>query len=235
MTATAPETSTRPRLVRLRGPWRRWDPVRAVLVLLVLLATAAGLVLGSRPSSYDELRGQVADGEVATVEVDGVGLPPGHTGFTTLHVRWRDGVVRRTAEVISAQPLSQAPTDGDRVVIRGDVADDLDRLDPDVVVTRVPEADPGATLLGWQVPQALLWVHLALLLAGLGLLRGGAEPRRATRWGWAWPMLMLRPFGLLAFLLLAAPGPSREPAEQARRLTGGWSLVLTVLLVSLVT
>jgi len=234
MTATAPETSS-PRLMRLRDTWRRWDLVRAVLVLLVLLATAAGLVLGSRPSSYDELRGQVADGEVATVEVDGVGLPPGHTGFTTLHVSWRDGVVRRTAEVVSARPLSQAPTDGDRVVIRGDVADDLDRLDPDVVVTRVPEADPGATLLGWQVPQALLWVHLGLLLACLGLLRGGAEPRRATRWAWAWPMFMLPPFGLLAFLLLAAPGPTRESVATTRRLTGGWSLLLTVLATTLLT
>ena len=54
-------------------------------------------------------------------------------------------------------------------------------------------------------------------------------PERATRWAWFW--LQWNPVGVLAFLLLSGPVPGvPAPRPGARRLTGGWAFLLSLLL-----
>jgi len=221
---------------RPRGPasWhrRRWDLVRGVLLFSVLLVGVASILLGARPSSYAELRGEVVAGQVTVVEIDSVGLTPGATGFSTVRVAWRDGRIHRTAEVVSARPLSSAPADSGTAVVQGDVAADLRDLGADVAVVPVEPRSTVVTVLGWELPLWLSWVLLAQLVLGLVVVRFGPPPWRATRWGWTWPVLAIPPLGLVAFLLLGGPGISPRPRGEARRLTGGWSFLLTVAVLA---
>jgi hypothetical protein len=61
----------------------------------------------------------------------------------------------------------------------------------------------------------------------------GPEPWRATRWAWLWAVLLAAPVGTLAFALLSGPTPLvPAPRNRARRLTGGWALVILTVFVA---
>ena len=88
-----------------------------------------------------------------------------------------------------------------------------------------------ATLMRWEVPSWVLWVVMGGLVLTLWLIVYGPEPWRATRWGWAWATLLTGPVGAMAFALLSGPVTRlHAPKANGRRLTGGWSFILMVLL-----
>lgn len=73
-------------------------------------------------------------------------------------------------------------------------------------------------------------------LAGLFLLIAGPQPRLATRWAWFWLALHAPPMMLALVVLEPTPWGRRLPIPPtARRLTGGWALLLSLLLASLLT
>jgi len=210
------------------GRWTRIGPVWAVLLVLTLVVVAMVPLLGSRTSSYADLRRDVRSGSVGAVEVT-EGLGAQGQGYATVQVSWRGRVLRHSAEVVESRSRGLDATDG-LPVLDGTVESDLRSLAPDVEVVDVGD-DYGATLAGWTVPEWLLLASLALWLAALVTLRWGPAPLRATRWGWFWVMTLLQPLGVLAYLVLGRPGPLRDPAPDARQLTGGWSFLLTVVVL----
>jgi hypothetical protein len=116
--------------------------------------------------------------------------------------------------------------------MRGDVGARLVELQPGVHLIRQPQrSGASATVLGWEEPA---WMGVATLAVWIGtvvVLMLHPKPWwRATRWGWFW-LTLLMPLGSLAFAVLAGPTPLiPAPRNPARRLTGGWALLLTLLL-----
>jgi len=217
-------------------PARRWarlraDPATAVLRGLLLVGwLAVGitvLVSGQRAAPLDELRAAVADGELSEVRIS-EGLPPGTTGTAVQVAVWRTGLVTHRTEVWQISLGQQAP-DGTRPVLTDSLADELRAADPSLDVGRLGEPATSSELYGWRMPG---WVGLVVLPIGLGvlfLLLGGPVPERATRWAWFW--LVWSPLGSLAFLVLSGPFPGvPAPRPGARRLTGGWALLLSLVL-----
>ena len=83
---------------RLVVLWLRWAPIG-----WWVLSAATALVVGERPSSLPALLAAVDAGQVSEVQVVGA-LPPGHEGFVTQDVRWRQDGLSRYSEVRDASP-----------------------------------------------------------------------------------------------------------------------------------
>jgi len=208
--------------------------LRLVLAALVLLALAAAPFERAQHVSLAELYAAVGTGEVDEVQVIGELLPAGISGSSGLEMRWRQGTTPYVTEVLQTTPGADLSdyTRKERQVERtsDDVVVELRSRDHDVRV--VTESWTGRissrTVLGRGMPS---WFGLMLLtvdLLTLGLVIGGPEPARATRWAWFW--LIWNPVGALAFLLLSGPVPGLPAPRSPRRLTGGWGLLLALLL-----
>jgi hypothetical protein len=105
----------------------------------------------------------------------------------------------------------------------------LSELQPGLRFESSGDPSSETTFLGWRLPGWMGWPVLAWWLGCLALLVVGPRPWRATRWAWFW--LLPLPFGPLAFLLLGGPTPGLpRPADENRRLTGGWAFLLAILL-----
>ena len=210
----------------VRERTRGWDRLRYALLVAWLVVGVGALVLGERPSSRGELDEGVRSGSVEQVRVVG-GLPPGVVGHALQQVHWRDGLVRRWYEVQQVSP-GTSPTRG-LPSSTGEVGAELAQAHPGLRVDRVAGPYQGFTLGGRAVPG---WVPLlAVVVSVLSLVAValGPEPWRATRWAWFW--LLSTPVGAAAFLLLSGPTPGvRHTRDPARRLTGGWGLLLAALL-----
>jgi hypothetical protein len=189
------------------GRWFRW--LRYGLLGCAALLMVAGLVLGARTTPVGRLEGDVATGDVHSVRMIGEG--PGYDG--PVRVQWRPGLIRHQTEVTPARVRA------------------LLRLQPGLSVRRAPWPSSESTVWGWSLPG---WMGLAvatLLLTSFGLLISGPQPWRATRWAWFW--LILTPLGVPAFLLLSGRTPLLpDPRPTARRLTGGWAFLLSLVLGS---
>ncbi|SDS48325.1 hypothetical protein SAMN04488570_1977 [Nocardioides scoriae] len=216
-------------------PDRVWDHVRHALVVCWLVALVALPVVGERNSSWDDVRGLVASGEVTRVRVSGE-LSDVGTGSSTVTVHWRQGLLGHRAEVVQVVGRGRAAgpdPGGEKTVVRVPPSRTLVQLQPGIRLTRDPSpAQSGSDVLGWTVPSAVALLGVVLLFVGLALLVGGPRPWRATRWAWFW--LLLPPIGHVVFLLLSGPTPGvRPPRPGARRLTGGWAFLLSLPLASL--
>jgi hypothetical protein len=211
-------------------PLARWS-----LTVCTFLLLATAIVVGNHPSSWDHLLVGLDTGRVRTVWVRG-GLPPGASGSSPVVVRWHEGLIWREAQVLEVKGVparhGAARVERTSTVVRGDVGARLVQLRPDVHLIRQQEpSGVSGTVLGWGVPAWMGLATLALWMAGVMLLMLHAKPWwRATRWAWFW-LMMIMPLGTLAFLVLAGPTPFvPAPRNPARRLTGGWALLLTLLL-----
>ena len=210
--------------------WVRWSLAGCAFVLL-----ASALLVGQHPSTWNRLRGELASGNVTTVWVGG-GLPARATGTAQVQVRWHDGLLWRTTQVLEVRgthtPQGAGRGDGASVVVRGDVGARLAHLQPrlNVIHESYPSGMSG-TVLGWEVPGWTVLGTLLVWMASAALLAFHPRPWwRATRWAWFW-LIMLMPVGTLAFLVLAGPTPLVPgPRNPVRRLTGGWAFLLTLIL-----
>jgi hypothetical protein len=217
------------------SPERPWNRARYLLLACWALVVLAVPTLGAQPTSLGRLESAVAAGQVRAVRLEG-GLPPHATGFATVQVYWRSGLLRHQTEVVEARPRRQAAADAEpgRVVLTRPVAAHLRDLQPGLRTTRGPDRPSSyATLWGWYMPSWLGLVTIGLALASLYLLVNGPEPWRATRWAWFW--LLASPVGIVAFLTLSGPTPLLPtPRPERRRLTGGWALLLSIVVTKVI-
>jgi hypothetical protein len=204
------------------------DPATALRVALAvgwLVLALTTVLVGQRPASLEDLRAGIEAGEITEVRVS-EGLEPGATGYATQAVVWRNGLLGHRTEGWQLSPGVDAPSGGEPV-LGPDLAGEL-RAEG---VRVLPLADRSAhsQVAGWQVPQQVGLLLFAEWVVTLFLLVGGPVPERATRWAWFW--LNSGPFGVLAFLLLSGPFPGvPAPRPGARRLTGGWAFLLSLVL-----
>ena len=187
-----------------------WRVLAWLLVVGWVLVLAVVVLAGEQQATRYDLREDVRAGRAHQVSAEF--YSPGRRGPVTVH--WRTSPISGYHARIGAQQLRA--------------------LDVEVVRHERP-AGVHARLLGREVRGGawLLGGGLGLLLATFALL--GTSPRlwRATYWGWFWPILLLPPLGPLAYLVLGgATGAVGPPREQARRLTGGWSFLLCVVVGS---
>jgi hypothetical protein len=213
---------------------RRCDRVRLGVIVCWLLLVVALPCVGERSASWNDLQAAVADGAVHTVRVSGE-LGPGTSGYGTIEIHWRDGLLRRVTTVVQVRGQGERP-DGSTLEDASALLDTapttrLTALQPGLSVRRDDHLPSGGRLWGWAVPNLVGMVALLLLVAGVGLLVTGPQPWRATRWAWFW--LLLSPLGAIAFLLLSGRTPAvPTPKDPTRRLTGGWALLLGLVLMA---
>lgn len=232
MTATVSETVLWPNAVHA---WRR---LRLGLLVVWVLMLALVLILGAREASLTELRAELDAGRVSSVQLTS-GLPDGASGFATVQIFWKDRWTDRVTSVTNVSDVSiNAPTQGSGDVVVGDLAEQLRGWDSSgsLRVLADQRSMSGATLVGWPVPAWMGPAALGLWMLTLWLLYVGPQPWRATRWAWFWTLFS--PFGVVAApLFLAVGGPLRgtprtRDRENERRLTGGWSFLLVLLVAA---
>jgi hypothetical protein len=199
-----------------------------------LLLVVALPFLGERSASWNEVQAAVADGEVDSVRVSGE-LGPATSGYGTIEIHWRDGLLRRVTTVVQVRGPGERPdgSAGEDVsaVLHTAPSTRLAALQPGLTVRRDDHLPSGGRLFGWAVPNVVGLVTLFLFVAAFGLLVTGPQPWRATRWAWFW--LLVSPLGGGAFLLLSGPTPGLPtPRNPARRLTGGWAFLLALPLMA---
>ena len=215
--------------------WLRRDRVAAWCLVAAWVALVVSAVLtGSRPSTYAQLQGLVASGEVTRVELVGEPLSDDTFGSNGIEVRWREGLVTRTASVMQASSEREAGRgrgswDGATVIV-GSVEDHLRRLDRDVSFVRGEHRSRSFTVAGLETPGWVGLGYLAVLVGTIALVTG-PRPWRATRWAWAWLVLLVPPYGVAAYLLLGGPIGLFRPRDPRRVwLTSGWAFLLALLL-----
>ncbi|KRF37279.1 hypothetical protein [Nocardioides sp. Soil805] len=214
--------------------WTRRDRVAGWLLTAAWVALLlSALVTGQRASTFADLEGQVAAGQVGEVEVVGEQLPDDAIGYGGVQVRWREGWILHAAWVTEAsserQTVKARRSNGDPVIV-GSVEDRLLGLDPDVAFTRGDYHSPSFTLAGLEAPGWVGSGYLVLLVGTFALI-GGPRPWRATRWAWAWLVLLVPPYGVAAYLLLGGPTGLLPPRDPRRTwLTGGWAFLLALIL-----
>lgn len=210
-------------------PVGRWDRYAAWSLLLVTALMYVGaVVVGERETDVSALREAIGAGDVSEVQIseDLVGI-----GYGTVTIRWREHGLHYATTVTQASDERQARQarreNDDAVVVVGDVADALTTNGREVTVTGPTRTYYGATwssVLGFTVPGWFAFVGLGTICVTL-LLIGSIEPWRATRWGWAW-LVLLTPIGVPLFLILGGLTGLLRPRPGAYRLTGGWAFLL---------
>lgn len=227
--ASDSQTQAQLRVRQWQGRWRRTGWIVAAALVLAVLVTP---VVGTRVSTYDDLRSALAAGDVTRVNAAGL-LPPSATGHGTVELTWREGFLNRVAEVTEASSRHEAESISYRnewgpVVV--DLESALRSVQPGLTITQNRQRDSYSELHGWRGP---LWWGMAtfgLLLLTLWYVATGPAPWRANRWAWAW-LVLSSPIGIAAYLVLGGPtGLAREPEAGKRRMRGGVGFLLALFL-----
>jgi hypothetical protein len=213
---------------------RRCDRVRLGVIACWLLVVVALPLAGERSASWNDVQAAVGDGAVHTVRVSGE-LGPGTSGYGTVEIHWRDGLLRRVTTVVQVRGQGERPGESTledaSAVLHTAPSTRLAALQPGLSVRRDDDLPGGGRLFGWAVPAVVGMVAFFLLVVGFGLLVTGPQPWRATRWAWFW--LLASPVGAIAFLLLSGRTPGLPtPKDLTRRLTGGWAFLLALALIA---
>jgi len=210
----------------------RWS----VTVLWIGLAVTA-VVTGERGGRFDDLRQDLASGAVTQVTVRGAGVPDGAHGQATQTVVWRDRwtIVRQDQVRVSvdrAQGASDGSFSGTVLDGESDLGAYLRRSYPGLTVVQENTGGSSTSALGFRDVPAFVGVGLLITtLAVLLLIITTAAPWRLTPWAWLWVWLLLSPVAVPLYLLFAGPTPLvPRPRDVDRRLTGGWALLLCLLI-----
>ncbi|RYC10567.1 hypothetical protein [Nocardioides zhouii] len=211
---------------------RRWRLTGALFGLLALVAAALLVTTGMRPATYGDLLADVASSKVSEVQV--VGDEPPAKG-DRVELRWSvwNGLLDQYAVVQVDDSRGYNAWDESVFVSAVDPRDTLRGINSGITLTSGSSLDaPSTSVHGWRAPGAVVLLVLATWLGILLLLVGGPEPWRATRWAWAWFVLLAGPLGCVAYLLLGGPLGVARPRAGHRRLTGGWAFVVAMFFFS---
>lgn len=222
----------RVRVVEPAPPRNFHDRIRWTFIPLLLAIGAYTLLFGVRAAGYHALEAGVAAGEIETISAT-PGIEGMAEGSTVQEVRWSQGGRHYRTEVRMITPTTaddHVASDDLPALWGHDVAGTLRTTNPDLRVERaVGESELYSEVLGYRLPAWVGWALVAIGIGSLSMLISGREPWRATRWAWFW--IMLSPIGLLIYLVLSGPTPLiPAPRKPARRLTGGWAFLLSLLL-----
>ncbi|MEU7904963.1 hypothetical protein [Actinoplanes sp. NPDC049118] len=192
----------------LNPPGRRWWSVlRAVLLAMWLLASAASWWSAPRPASYAEAKAAVAEKRLTAYQW-------GDSWDTQVsHLIWFDGAELTSTGTIG--PLFVWRTGDGRV--RWTDTEKFDEVTVNGAVAENDYSGPGATGLAQDLVAAgvadrtgavdttgpwLAGAGLVLALLVLGVIVAGPAPVLGTRWFWFW-LTLTAPYGLgLVFWLL---------------------------------
>lgn len=208
--------------------------IGSALALCWAVLLGAAVSLGSHPSSLTDLRAELRSGKVEVVHVTG-GLPEGGRGYGWVDLQWRSGPWLHHVGLYEATPgrqhvqaQRQAP---EATVVAPGLRERLVALSPRTRVEELDLRSSYSTLFGLRTPFWTFWAVLVLWLSTWALLRLGPQPRRATRAAWGWLIFLAPPLGVPAYLLLGGPTGLVPPPRMGRReLTGGWALLLGLVL-----
>lgn len=223
------------RTARPTPPAGRRDRIAAWSLLAVMAVVyVSAVLLGEREVDVSDLRQAIGDGDVSEVRTS-EGLPDDAIGYGGVTIRWREhgiAYVTTVTQASSERQARKARRAAEEVVV-GDVADWLHTFGREVTVTGPTSTHYSGirtTIVGFDAPGWLALVGLGAVCATL-LLVGAREPWRATRWGWAW-LVLLTPVGVPLFLLFGGLTGLLPPRPGTRRLTGGWAFLLATAIGS---
>lgn len=221
-----------PACLATQSPARLDRVVAWVLLAGVVLMYVSAALVGERETYLADLRAAIATGEVTEVRMS-EGLAEGDRGYVGVRIAWQQHGISYSTTVTQAsgeRQARQARRGSTTPVVVGDVAEFLATDGRQVRVAGTTEHPSGTSteVLGLTVPGRFFVAQLVIACATL-LLIGAREPWRATRWAWAW-LVLLTPVGVPAFLLLGGTTGLLRPRVPQRRLTGGWALLLALLL-----
>ncbi|WP_191842743.1 hypothetical protein [Catellatospora chokoriensis] len=226
-------------------PWRWWGVLRLAMVLLWLLAAAAGWWTAPRKQSYEQARADVAAGHVTAYQWGdswAAGSPRPWFGVSGLRASgtlgpvfvWRtpDGRVHWT----NTDFFDQVTTTGavDPASYSGPGAEGIAQdLRAGGLEHRAGEIQPlGVAVTG---------IGLALAAVFLGVVVAGPAPVLGTRWFWFW-LVYTAPYGLgmLFWLSRDRPwsrplAPAAMPGDRERRDRGILGLCLGILATILIS
>jgi hypothetical protein len=213
---------------------RRWQVTGRIVVLAWLLTALLAVLTGERESELRDLQAGLSDGSVSQVEIVGMPRSDPWRGMATVTLRWDGSFIDRYAEVVVVNPAqpSGVRVDGDgRPIIVGDLAQNLQAIDPEVRLVNTPlKSSSSLEVLGWRSQLGSLgFLALAAWVGGFFLIASGPEPWRATRWAWGWLYVFGAPVGIVAYLLFGGPLGVGRPVDRTRRLTGGWAFLLALV------
>ncbi|WP_299932949.1 hypothetical protein [uncultured Nocardioides sp.] len=215
-------------------PPPRLDRIAAwVLLAGLLVMYAAAIAVGERETDLPHLREAIASGEVTEVRLS-EGLDDSSRGYVGVQIAWEQHGISYSTTITQASGERQARQarsgNASTPVAVGDVADFLTTDGQQVRVAGATDPPYGTSteVLGFTVPGGFFVAQLVITCATL-LLIGAREPWRATRWAWAW-LVLLTPIGVPAFLVLGGSTGLLRPRKPHRRLTAGWAFLLALLI-----
>ena len=221
--------------------WSRYQRVLGwILSAAVLTIAVTVLAVGARHDSYDAFTDALERGDVTKVEIFGSRPGVSDTGYSTMEVRWRDGLVTRWSEVTQASSPRQAKiadnNGADAVVVSDDLVAEWRVMAPGLQVVERQE-QTGGTIAGptdggeggYQMPSWAAVLTLIVTVSVFSQIVLGPRPWRATRWGWFWLLLCAPLLAVPAYLLLGGPTGLGGRPRSTFRVNGGLMLASAVL------
>lgn len=215
--------------------WERRDRILGwALALGWLCLLVSVVVVGERQSSYGQLEAGLRAGEITEVQLIGDLMPDDALGSEGVTVRWRDGLIVRTATFTHAtnERMARAARRNGSAepIIAGSVQSHLASHATDVRLTRGSDRGSSFSAWGYEAPGYVGLAYLVLLVGTLMLI-GGRRPWRATPWAWGWLVLLAPGVGVPCYFLFGGPTSLLRPRPPGRVwLTGGWAFLLALLL-----
>lgn len=226
VTAAAEGTAT-------RVGWWLGQVVRVVVGVVLLGGLLGAALSAAAPSSLPVLGADLDAGrvgEVVLADRSDFPAPSLQDNGSGTVVRWKLVGGGWRVAALGDGVLSPDPSAGEGSV---DVAGNDVRRQSEAAGVPVSLSGPATPRLLVQVARL---VELVLVL----VLIGAPQPRHATKWAWFWMLLLPGGLGALAWIAVEAPWSSQanrrpEPLPhpqqpEDRRLTGGRSLAITVVL-----